>query len=220
MRFHAPSTRRARASTLGALMTIGAGWTIGALLAGSLSARPGVDVRLREDDIERALRVGRGLDDERARFHRPYLLTLNDAVVDQIEIVTEFRRVVLFAEERIRRGDHLFGLRQAEEALRPWRGRLTIAARLRFHPLNTYVMAPAFQIVLGQPPMPSIDLRQTALEAPPDPARRTKGPARLTGAVVEADFDAALVGRLRQVVRVISEDQEVARKEVDFGQLE
>src|SRR5262249_45572011 len=80
-------------------------------------------------EMERALSIGRASDSERARFHQPYVVVLNDPTVDQIDVLTEFRRAVLFAEEQIRHGDHMFGLRQAEPALRPWHGKVTIVAR-------------------------------------------------------------------------------------------
>src|SRR5436190_15254821 len=59
-------------------------------------------------EMERALTTGRAFDAERARFHQPYVLAINDPTVERIEIITEFRRVVLFAEEQIRQGDHMF----------------------------------------------------------------------------------------------------------------
>src|SRR5204863_1182557 len=86
--------------------------------------------------LEQALSIGRAPEAERARFHRSYVVAINDPTVEQIEIQTEFRRAVLFAEDRIRWGDHLFGVRQAEAALASWHGKLTIVARLRFHPMN------------------------------------------------------------------------------------
>src|SRR5437879_1054039 len=123
-------------------------------------------VPIRDADVERALRIGHGSDPDRARFHQPYILAVGDATVEQIEIVTEFRRVVLYAEDRIRQGDHMFGPRQVETALRQWRGRLSSVARVRLHPMNTYVMVPEFTIALGEPALKAIDARRTAVNAP------------------------------------------------------
>jgi hypothetical protein len=57
-----------------------------------------------------ALVVGRRPDAERARFHSRYEFRVGDPTVERIEVITEFRRVVLAVEERVRFGDHLFGM--------------------------------------------------------------------------------------------------------------
>src|SRR5207245_11722967 len=105
--------------------------------------------------------------------------------------VTEFRRVVLFAEEQIRQGDHTFGARQAERAIAPWHGRVTIVARLRFHPLNTFIASPPYDIIVGQPPIVAVDTRRTSLYAAAGAGPKPGTPIPLSGAIVEADFDAA-----------------------------
>jgi hypothetical protein len=167
-------------------------------------------------ETERALLIGRAFDEERARFHRPYVLAIGDPTVEQIEVVTEFRRVVLFAEEQIRRGDHMFGLRQAEAAMRPWHGKVTCVARLRFHPLNTFLASPPYEIVVGDPPIPALDVRRTSLYANAT-NQKPVGPVPLTGAVVESDFDAVAVGQSPRQIRVVLGGKEVVRTTLDFG---
>jgi len=186
----------------------------------TLPGTAGLEVPLSQDGIERALIVGRAFDAERARFHRPYLVSLNDATVEQIEVITEFRRVVLLQEDRIRHGDHMFGLRQAEDALAPWRGRLTLVTRLRFHPLNTYVAAPLFEIAIGTPPMIALDVRRTILYAAQGEHPRRGASIPLAGAVVEADFEAASIGQTSRVVRVALDDKDVIRTTIDFSRLQ
>ena len=56
-------------------------------------------------DIERAQALARARDSERQQFHRRYVIDLPDPVVTQIEVTTEFRRLVLIAEEHVLRGD-------------------------------------------------------------------------------------------------------------------
>jgi len=189
-------------------------------LIATLTRTAAIEVPLSQDGIERALIVGRAFDAERARFHRPYLISINDATVEQIEVITEFRRVVLLEEDRIRRGDHMFRLRQAEDALAPWRGRLTLVTRLRFHPLNTYVTAPLFEIAVGPPAIVALDVRRTILYAAQaeHPRRGTSIP--LAGAIVEADFDAATIGQTSRVVRVVLDDKDVIRTPIDFSHLQ
>src|SRR5215831_20530968 len=92
-------------------------------------------------DIERALSLARARDADRQQFHRRYLVDLPGPAVTQIEIITEFRRLVIIAEEHVLRGDSMFtrGLRAAEEAIKPVRGIVTIKAQVRFNPLNTFI---------------------------------------------------------------------------------
>jgi len=167
-------------------------------------------------EMERALTIGRAFDAERARFHQPYVLGINDPTVERIEIITEFRRVVLFAEEQIRQGDHMFGIRQAEAAMRPWHGKVTIVARLRFHPLNTFLAAPPYEVGVGEPPIAPLDVRRTSLYALAS-HQKPAAPTPLAGAVVESDFDAAAVGQSLRQIRIMLEGKEVVRTSVDFA---
>src|SRR5205809_268880 len=170
-------------------------------------------------EMERALSIGRAFDPERARFHQPYVIATTDPTVEQIEVVSEFRRVVMFAEEQIRHGDHMFGLRQAEPALRPWHGKVTIVARLRFHPLNVFLASPPYVIVIGDPLVAALDTRRTSLYALAN-SQKPAAPTPVTGAVVETDFDAQAVGQGARTIRVVLEGKEVTRTVVDFAQLQ
>jgi len=170
-------------------------------------------------ETERALSIGRAFDEERARFHKPYVLAVGNPTVEQIEVVTEFRRVVLFAEEQIRRGDHLFGVRQAEASMRLSHGKVTLIARVRFHPLNTFLSPPPYQIVVGDPPVPSLDVRRTVIYGFTS-SQKPATPAPLTGATVESDFDAAAVGQSVRTIRVVLEGKEVIRTTIDFATLQ
>src|SRR5437899_4693976 len=86
-------------------------------------------------------------------MHSRYRFPLNDATVPQVEVITEFRRVVIAGEDRLRQGDWMFtqGTRAAEAAVRTWRGQLPIVRQLSFIPLNTYVTVPPLPISRGNP---------------------------------------------------------------------
>jgi hypothetical protein len=169
-------------------------------------------------EVDRALSIGRAFERERVRFHKPYIVAMSDPTIEQIEVLTEFRRVVLFAEERIRNGDHMFGVRDAEAAVASWHGKMTIVARLRFHPMNTFLASPPYTIVVGDPPIEMLAIRRTSLYAVAGQKPGTQ--AALTGAIVEADFDAAAVSQNVRPVGVALEGKEVARTVVDFARLE
>ena len=177
-----------------------------------------LDVALSQEDIERALAIARGSQAERARFHSRYLFATNDATVTQLEVTTEFRRFVVTAEDRLQHGDWMFaqGTRAAERALAPRRGQMTIVARLRFNPLNTYISVPAFEISLG---VPSLDSRTTAQYAPPIPSQKDTATS-LVGALLETDFAAASIGQTARPVSVLLNGKELTRVTVDFAHIE
>jgi hypothetical protein len=56
-------------------------------------------------EIERAQQVARSRDSERAQFHRKYFFDLPGDTVTQVEVITEFRRLVMITEDHLRVGD-------------------------------------------------------------------------------------------------------------------
>ena len=84
----------------------------------------------------------------RERFHEPYRLLIASPPIDYIDVVTPFRRVVLLAEERARAGGRL--LLSEAGALLADRSRLVeLRVEMIFHPLNTFVGVPAYDILLA-----------------------------------------------------------------------
>ena len=87
--------------------------------------------------------------------------------IQQVEVISEFRRAVILTEEHLRRGDWLFAQggrnldgHNLEDALKQWTGRLVIAARLQFGPLHAYATVPDVRIALeGSPAVVAINLR-------------------------------------------------------------
>jgi len=172
-------------------------------------------------DVLRAMRLAREPEEKRAQFHAPYVFALDDATVERIEVVTEFRRYVLTAEEQLRLGNWLFtqGTREAQDAVRPWHGHLSIVARLRFHPQNVFVSIPSFEIVVGGPDVTALNVIRTPING-----FLSNAPAGafapMTGATIEAVFDAASIGQTTRPASVRLADQDVARVSIDFARLE
>ena len=180
-----------------------------------------ITVSLTNQDIERALKLGRGTEEQRARFHARYVVPLQGSVAQHIEVITEFRRYVLKTEERARFGDWMFaqGTRAAQEALRPSRGRVSIVAQLQFNPLNTYTSVPPFVLVVGgSPQIEPIEGHITPLRSLP--IQRNREFTYLVGATLQLDFDAASLGQTERPVSVILDGREVARVTIDFATLE
>ena len=188
-----------------------------------------LNLSLSASDLERAAAMARWphSDAERVRFHDRYLfLTVDpdasrtiEAKVLQIEIVTEFRRMELIAEEHVRLNDS-FGRGGVDElltAIRPWKGKLAI---------YVHVQLPG----CGEgctPPIPATDVvidgvgRALATPAVRAPfyARTGLSPTAL-GSMAEALFDADAVGQSTHDVRVFVSGRELARAGIDFASLE
>jgi len=181
-------------------------------------------VTLGQADIERGLALARGRESERAAFHARYVLKPNDPSIEQIEVVTEFRRLVLLAEDHLSRADWMFtqGVKAAETELEPWRGLITLVVRVRFHPLNMYVSVPALHVTLGAPPggqpFQPLDMTTKGVFAPP--ASKNNKATPLLGAIGNAIFDAAAVGQGQRPVIVVLDTTELFRTTIDFGKLE
>ena len=127
------------------------GWRLAVacgLLCASVSSsamQPMLDRRA----IEEAIQIGQSrFDAERARFHAVYRITVSRSPVDWIDVITPYHRVALAAEGRARLGDRAFGQREAFAALRAAPNLVELLVELTFHPLNTFVGVPAYDVTL------------------------------------------------------------------------
>lgn len=193
---------------------------IGASVAAAALVR-GADVDLTPSEIEAVLAVARGDAAGRARFHAPYLVPVTHPTLERIEVITERRRLLLIAQEKLAGGDRLFafGTLRAEEALRPWRGRLAVTAHLRFPPQNAYVMAPPVEVRLrgagGDVPRLT-----SASETVFGLASGVPGAAQpVAGATGEARYDDTAATRAAREVVVLVDGRELARVAVDLSRM-
>ena len=178
-----------------------------------------------DGDIKRALAIANGPEPARVRFHAPYVISLNDPTLERLEVITEIRRFVLASEEQLRLGHWMVARggydqqgRTLKEILEPASARVSLRARVRFHPLNTYIHLPAIDVLLGEPTLLALDVARTPILAPAsnDPKSR----AVYLGAEIETAFNALSIGDRVLPVRVMSETQELGRVDVDFSRLE
>jgi hypothetical protein len=180
-----------------------------------------INLNLTQEDIDRALVLARSTDRERARFHEQYIHRLDNPTVQSVEIVTEFRRMVLIAEERILRGDRAFAYstRLAAEALKPWKDRVSIVARLRFHPLNTYVTVPDVEVLLDGPNAEAAFvgvLKEPQYAMTVSPGEQ----AALVGATIEGVFEASRIGQTERTVVLRLDGKPLAVVGLDFAEVE
>jgi hypothetical protein len=180
---------------------------------------------LTDADISRALNLANASQAVRSVFHQPYVVTLTDATIEQIEVVTEFRRFVLAAERELESGNWMLGRggtdqkgRTLKDLLRPSSGHVVIRARLRFHPLNVFVDLPQSDILLGEPTLLAIATVRTPHVAPASTDAKTR--PIVLGATIETAFNAPSVKNRILPVRVMSEGREIGRVVVDFSRLD
>jgi hypothetical protein len=183
-------------------------------------------------EIERAQQVARSRDAERERFHHRYVFDLTGDTVTQLEVITEFRRLVTITEEHLRAGDQMFsrGTRAAEEAMAPSRGVVTFRSQLRFHPQNTYATIPAYKLALGPAssspasaaasPLAPLETKATGEFSQPFRDRSGKKATALLGATIQADLPATRIGQEIRPLGVMLDDKEIVRVPVDFGHLD
>lgn len=191
-----------------------------------------IDVAIDRAAIEEAIALARSRDEHgRERFHAPYRVLLGDPAFDSLEIVTEYRRVVLAAEQRVRLGDRSFGYREALEILRPWRGRLSAILRVTFHPQNVYRTVPAYELVLYPRPSPDVrggaprsqspvDLRRTPryLAGGGEVSLNPPAGGPMLGATVEAIFDTPRLNlEGTRLLGIRLDGRELRRVPVDFS---
>ena len=202
-------------------------WALVAV-AGFLLTRPparAVTEVLSDADVSRAFAVANSSEDARSRFHAPYIVALSGPSLEQVEVITEFRRFVLAAEEQVRLGNWMAARggydqkgRTLKDTLKALTGQVTIRARVRFHPLNTYVGVPPIDILLGEPSLLALAVTRTP-NFSLGPADDKSRPA-IMGAVVETAFNAPSIGDRLLAVRVVSAGEELGRVSVDFSRLE
>src|SRR5262245_9887997 len=178
---------------------------------------------MRTADLERALVLARWptSNAERARFHERYTFPVNGPTIEyfavqKVELLTEFRRLELIAEEHARIND-MFGrggLKDVEDALKPFRGRLSVVVHLTFD-ISRYITGlPEVRLALDGPTilLPA-DVKSTGISG------TAKDPI-LIGARIEADFDARPVGQEMRTFLIYRSGKEIARVPMDFAKLD
>jgi hypothetical protein len=195
--------------------------TVAAVVFAAIVPLHAINLAVTTADIDRALVIARGRDAERARFHAPYIVTLKDPTVQSIEIITEFRRIVLLAEDHILKGDRGFAYstRIAQAGAATWKNRVSVVARLRFHPMNTYVDIPKIEISLDGP-----NADRAFIGLLKEPLFALGGgpgePVPILGAVAEGVFEAGLIGQTQRTATVKLDGKTLITRLLDFSSIE
>jgi hypothetical protein len=178
-----------------------------------------LDIGLTARAAAEAFRVGRSGQAARDRFHAAYRTQVDDPVVVELDLVTEFRAVVLLTEERARLGDTSWTEERAAAAAGARRGRLELTATLRFNPRNTYRAVPGYSVAIYQRnaprPLLPIDSRTTPAYVAGQPAPPG---TPILGATLVATFDASrLDPASRCLAAILLDGREVRRVPLDLA---
>jgi hypothetical protein len=193
---------------------------VAVLVVAAITPLPAITLSIGPADIERALVVARDQDRTRERFHAAYIVTVDDPFVQSLEIISEYRRIVLLAEERMSKGDRAFSYssRLAGEALTPWRNRVAVRARLRFHPHNAYVVVPKIEMSVDGP---NADLALIGVTSEPVYGFAERGKqAPIAAAIADGVFEAKLIGQTKRTVTVKMDGKVLIARQLDFGSVE
>lgn len=173
------------------------------LLVAAGAAASAYAPRLDQRAIDDAVSIGHSPSEpRRERFHLSYRVHVARAPVDYVEIITPFRRLVLAAEERARIGDRFFQQRDAAAVLARHGEGIEIAVELTFHPQNTYVGMPVYDVSMARlsgrviraralQGVPRFTPRVTGFPVPGVGAGLPAGGQPLVGGTVLAHFDRA-----------------------------
>ena len=180
---------------------------------------------LSDRDISYAFSIANGSEATRTAFHAPYLLAVSEPTIEHLEVITEFRRFVLAAEEQLKLGNWMMARggfdpkgRTLKDVLRPVSGQVSIRARLKFHPQNSYKNLPPFDLLVGEPTLLAINASRT----PHITTVQVDGGTIevIQGATIETFYNAPTINDRVLPVRMIFEGQEIARVSVDFSRVQ
>jgi hypothetical protein len=177
-------------------------------------------------DIHRAMKLAGEPEAARARFHAAYITPIQNSIIRDIEVLTEFRRTVIATEDALKRGDWAIahgasslGGRTISDVVAPWRRIVTIVANLQLPAMHTYVSIPRCDVTVGGTPiLAPVDRRTTPRSSLPYSVRG-KTVTSLVGATIEVDFDAGPVGETSRSAVVTCDGKGVASAVIDFSRL-
>jgi len=211
------------------LLVVAAGLALCAPFAGA------AQLTLDRRAIEEAIFIGQSrIEVNRTRFHAPYRVTVARPPVDWIDVITPFHRVELAAEGDARGGSGKFGQREAMALLAETPGQIDLVIEMSFHPLNTFVGMPLYQVFITGPSGTRIPSRQIGRFPRFGPRADSHGPALPTpngtpvlgsgqpilGGTILAAFDGALLNTAgRQELVVLDGTTELARATLDLGRM-
>jgi hypothetical protein len=207
---------------------------IGCIACGVVST-DAVQLTLDRRAIEEAIYIGQSrIESERTRFHVPYRVRVMQAPIDWIDVITPFHRVELAAEMNARAGRRQFGQREAADTLRDVSNQIDLLIEMTFHPLNTFVAVPSYQVGIVLPGGQGLTPRRIDRYPRFGPRPESPGPALpipnaspvfgggqpVVGGTMLAVLDGSTLDPTQRVeVVVLDGKTELARATLDLGKM-
>jgi len=127
-------------------------------------------------------------------FNRGYALTPAD-MIERAEVITEFRRAVLFVHDAAGRGEFHITDQDLDKAMAPFAGSVTFIVQARLHPMHTYAKAPSFDLYVETgrttKPLAAKPLRRDPVYPPGSGPGVAIAAVRLEGTFPRADIESA-----------------------------
>ena len=138
-------------------------------------------------------------------FNRGYQLTPGDTI-DRAEVITEFRRAVLFVRDEAGKGEFHITDQDLNKAMAPYAGLVTFVVQARLHPLHVYAKPPAYDVYVETSrttgPIGAKPLRRDPVYPPGLGAGASMSAVLLQATFPRADIEAASAPAL-----VVTDDQ-------------
>jgi len=172
----------------------------------ALTGWPGVPHSSQQPSTREIFDLGRTRDDALwDAFNRGYELTPGDAV-ERAEVVTEFRRAVLFVRDETGKGNFHITDQDLGKAMAPFAGMVTFVAQVRLHPLHTYAKPPPYDLYVetGRTtrPFAARSLKRDPVYPPGIGPGASMAAVRLEGSFPRADIESASAPSI-----VVTDDQ-------------
>jgi hypothetical protein len=190
-----------------------------------------VQLTLDRRAVEEAIYIGQSrIESERTRFHAPYRVRVAQPPIDWIDVITPFHRVELAAENNARRGGRMFSQQEAIGVMKDAVDQIDLLIEMSFHPLNTFVAVPSYQVLLVLPGgrrvepkrierFPRFGPRAEPSTAPalPGPATQFGGGQPVVGGTMLAPLDGSAFDPNQRVeVVVLDGKTELAKVAIDL----
>ena len=150
--------------------------------------------------------IGRTHDDALwDAFNRGYQLTAGETI-ERAEVVTEFRRAVLFVHDEAGKGEFHITDQDLNKAMAPFAGLVTFVVQARLHPLHTYTKPPAYEVY--------VETGRTTGPIGPKPLKRDPvfppglgAGASMSAVLLEATFPRADIESAAAPTLVVTDDR-------------
>jgi hypothetical protein len=172
----------------------------------ALIVRPAVQGPAAQPSVRDVFELGRTRDQALwDAFNRGYALAPGGAI-ERAEVITEFRRAVLFVHDEVGKGQLTVTDQDLSKAMAPFAGRVSVVAEVRLHPLHTYPKPPLYDLYVetgrATRPIAATPLVRDPVYPPGVGPGTAMAAVRLEGSFPRADIESAAAPTV-----VVTDDQ-------------